>query len=224
MVKTTDLESIKEVAKNLLGAVPITDSLIVSHPFTQSNVALVDNKVLNLCEHDDFVLWYKCLSDLIDSCTDYYKIYIYITKPYKLAFLKFTKQFMTLDLFSDILKDAYTTVEFPNRDRNVSPRELKRWFKQADKAMLMSKEEYEVYTNLPSTVTVYRGVDSLKGAKGLSWTLNLKTAQWFSTRFRQKDSFVLCSEVPKEKILAYFNDRNEYEVVVDTTNIEYKVM
>lgn len=224
MRKVTDLESIREVAKNLMYAVPITDTFIVSHPFTQSNVFYIGDKVLDLREPKDFRIWYDFMSDIFDKSTDYHRIYMYVTKPYKLTFLKFTKTFMTKELFAEVLKDAYIVTEFPNRDKNVLPKDLKGWFRQADKKHLMSEEEYAQYLNLPNTVKIYRGVTSLKGAKGLSWTLDLETAKWFSNRFNPQVSYVLSAEVPKEKIFAYFNDRNEYEVVVDTTNLKYNIV
>lgn len=223
MRKVTDLKSIREVAKNLMYAVPITDTFIVSHPFTQSNIVYAGDRTLDLRKSEDFRIWFDVMSDIFDKSTDYHRIYMYVTKPYRLTFLKFTKPFMTKELFAEILKDAYISTEFPNKDKNVPPKDLKCLFRQADKKHLMSKEEYEQYLNFPNTVKVYRGVNSLKGAKGLSWTLNLETARWFSHRFNPTESYVLSAEVPKEKIFAYFMDRNEYEVVVDTTNLKYEV-
>lgn len=219
-----DLDSIKRIAKTLIDAVPIEGGLVVSHPFTQSNFVYVNNSILDLTKREDYLVWRDKLYEMIDSCKNFFSLYIFVTKPYKLVFLKYTKEYMDKDLFSEVLKEAYISTEFPNKDVNVSVSELKKWFKEADKTKLMTKDELSVYEKLPDTVTIYRGVTDLKGARGLSWTLNKDTAQWFSTRFHPQQSYVLYAKIPKQKIFAYFGDRNEYEVVVDTTRLKYEVM
>ena len=80
----------------------------------------------------------------------------------------------------------------------------------------MDKDEYEAFQNLEDTVTVYRGVTShnAKNVKALSWTLSYDTADWFAHRFGE-DGTVYEAQIDREHIYAYFNRRNEHEVIVD---------
>ena len=80
----------------------------------------------------------------------------------------------------------------------------------------MDEEEYAVYQSLEDPVTVYRGVTSYnaKNIKALSWTLDRDTAEWFAHRFGEEGT-VYEAQISKEHILAFFNGRNESEVVVD---------
>jgi hypothetical protein len=47
----------------------------------------------------------------------------------------------------------------------------------------------------------------------LSWTLDKNQAKWFANRF-EKDGVVLEKRISKKNIVAYFNGRNEEEVIV----------
>ena len=68
----------------------------------------------------------------------------------------------------------------------------------------------------PEVVEVYRGITDYnkKYVKALSWTLSKKTAEWFADRFSSK-GIIYKALIPKEHILAYFNGRNEKEIVLD---------
>ena len=50
--------------------------------------------------------------------------------------------------------------------------------------------------------------------KALSWTLDRSVAEWFSTRFSE-DGTVYQAQIDKSHIYAYFDGRNESEVIVD---------
>ena len=49
---------------------------------------------------------------------------------------------------------------------------------------------------------------------------------WFSNRFKSNSSkgIVLKANVTKDKCLAYFNERNEREIVVDTRKLEINIL
>ena len=85
----------------------------------------------------------------------------------------------------------------------------------------MNEEECAAYRSLENPVTVYRGVTSYnaKNIKALSWTLDRDTAEWFAHRFGEEGA-VYKAQIPKEHILAYFNGRNESEVVVNPQYLE----
>mgnify|MGYP003294189619 FL=1 len=98
----------------------------------------------------------------------------------------------------------------------MSKNRLLSLFKKAEPQFLMDKDEYEAFQNLEDTVTVYRGVTShnAKNIKALSWTLSYDTADWFAHRFGE-DGTVYEAQIDREHIYAYFNRRNEHEVIVD---------
>ena len=85
----------------------------------------------------------------------------------------------------------------------------------------MNEEEYAAYRSLENPVTVYRGVTpyNAKNIKALSRTLDRDTAEWFAHRFGEEGA-VYKAQIPKEHILAYFNGRNESEVVVNPQYLE----
>lgn len=120
-----------------------------------------------------------------------------------------------------MLAHAWILEECPNQDRNVSKRELLALFHSVPPELLMDEEEYAVYQSLEDSVTVYRGVTSYnaKNIKALSWTLDRDTAEWFAHRFGEEGT-VYEAQISKEHILAFFNGRNESEVVVDPKYLE----
>ena len=54
--------------------------------------------------------------------------------------------------------------------------------------------------------------------EALSWTLDKKTAEWFATRFSEH-GYVYQAKIHKEDVFAFFNDRNEQEIVLDYRNL-----
>jgi hypothetical protein len=84
--------------------------------------------------------------------------------------------------------------------------------KHGDPRAMMTAEELAFYDALPKQVTVYRGHHGVN-KNGLSYTLDLKKAEWFAKRYG-KDGMVRRRKVAKSKILAYLDGRNESEVIV----------
>ena len=219
----TNMELVKEAARTLLYVdVHLTEfsPLIIQHPFsTSGHVGIRDNgkiRLLNIVEcEEDLKLWRKYISDLIDKAESARDLYIMFATPYALTFLKFAKPYLSKKDMSEILASAWTTSENPCRDPNVSKLELLAMFLTADPVALMSKEELEEYHQLSDTVTVYRGVTSHAEdtSRGLSWTLKYETARWFAQRFGCHGC-VYEAQIGKEHIHAYFNGRNESEVIV----------
>ena len=82
---------------------------------------------------------------------------------------------------------------------------------------MLSKKEREVLLSLPSEVVIYRGCYSteLKSKKySISWTLDKKVAEFFANRPTKKSTgSVIELTTPKERIIAYFKDRKEDEVI-----------
>lgn len=82
---------------------------------------------------------------------------------------------------------------------------------------MMNAEERAVLDGMADEFTVYQGHTTARD-DGWSWTLNLKTAEWFARRFAElEDSkpVVTTAKVFKADVTAYLNRRNESEIIVD---------
>jgi len=79
---------------------------------------------------------------------------------------------------------------------------------------LMTESERTFLEALPDPVTIYRGAPE-KGKRGISWTVDPERAAWFAVRFNIEEGHVYSASVPKSRIFAYFEERDEREVVID---------
>lgn len=232
MMQQTDIESIKGVAKSLFMAVDIKPILnmpiICQHPFTTSTIIFKhdNNNItqLDLTKDTDYQKFKAETFDIINSCTNISDFLMLIQKSYYLTFLKYSEPYLSLDDFSSMLAECWTLEEFPNRDVNVTLRTLISWFKKSNKEKIMTKEEYTNYEKLIDKadsrigLTVYRGISHDGKVNGLSWTTDINKAKWFANRFSNANSRLCTMTIyDKSAILAYFNGRNENEVIINTT-------
>ena len=224
MRKQTNLAEVKLTALALLST-EINETpyspMIVKHPFTDTGVsAIPDGKggveMIDLTEDDAQFKWRQSMARQIDKADNAYAIYMMVTKPYALTFLKFAMPHLSREDMSQILASAWTRSEAPHQDVTVTVNQLLRMFKQADPTCLMEQDEYIQFKTLDDTVTVYRGVTphNAKSVKALSWSLNQETAEWFAHRFGE-NGMVYEAQIDKKHIYAYFSGRNESEVIVD---------
>lgn len=224
MKRETDLDSIKSTARTFL-YLDINESpygtVLVQHPFTNSGLVCLQNdnghEFVNLLKDDNALIrWREVMKDRVEECESVYQIYLLINKPYRIAFLKYTVDFMSRDDMSKILADIWISTESPNLDPNMSKSKLLSLFRKANPSELMSEEELSTFNQLEDTVTVYRGVTSYNAdnIKALSWTLDYDKAEWFANRFGEEGT-VYEAEIEKSHILAFFNRRNESEVIVN---------
>lgn len=229
MRKETDLRQVKATARAMLMLdIGETDfsHMIVKHPFTDSGITAIPKsdggiQMLTLMDNpSDLKRWRDFMSQSIAQAQSAYEIYMMVTKPYGLTFLKFVYPHLSQGDMSNILSSAWTRSEAPNRDVNVSKAKLLSMFKAADPSSLMDEEDLKQFQELEDTVTVYRGVTSLNAdnVKALSWTLDQETAEWFAHRFGE-DGTVYEAQISKEHIYAYFGGRNEAEVIVDPKHL-----
>lgn len=233
-LKENDINSIRDVAITLLNF-PITPNkmfpFFCSHPFSNCIATYIqsetENKLipLKLTEEDDYKKWINFMEEEINKW-ELNDFFININKPYLLTFLKYTKPYMTKSTFSEYLEYCWVIEENPNDDVNCSIPTLIKWFKEADKTILMDKDEYEIYTTLPDNFNIYRGVAVGRNPKGISWTNDYKTAEWFAHRYDKTDKkgYIETLTIKKEDVLAYFNSRNEKEIVLDITNYRNKII
>ena len=86
----------------------------------------------------------------------------------------------------------------------------------------MSDDEQELYSSLPNTLTVYRGVavdGDYDEGYGLSWTLNKEVARFFSEEYTRRINkhltpIILEQTINKQDIAWILLEREEEEVVV----------
>ncbi len=229
MLKLTNLEQVKEVCKILFLSVPIKPLIagICSHPFTNSIIVpnMTSKNIenyLDLTKKDDYKKWKESTFKRIDNFNNAESIFYFTNKPYRLTLFKYCNEYLNLHDFSEILKYCWITSENPNDDINVSINELIRYFRKADKHILMNEEEYKIWEELPDKFIIYRGISNHHNPKGLSWTENKNVAEWFMNRWKNPDNYLLQATVKKEDCLCYFNERNEDEIVVDSRHIKSK--
>lgn len=231
--KHNDLQKVKEMAKIYLYADIVKTEyspIIVKHPFTDSGVVCMPDDVkpfnvqflhLTECSSEELEKWRKTMVEQIDSYDDVWRIYFMITKPYILDFVSKIKNYLNPETLGDILIDAWVRSE---GEVAIPRKEVINMFKMAGYENLMTKEEQQVFEELPDPVTVFRGINGItdKERKGYSWTLSLDIAAWFSARFKrpfQRDT-VLAAEINKADILAYTDARSEKEIIVDPRKLQ----
>lgn len=230
-MEKTNLEKVKKIAK-LFVDLPIehnNDFGIIQHPFISNRFVPKTlepedvGKVIpfyDVCNEEDLNKVRSMLKKVIDITKDYQQFSIIVNKPYLLTFFKYTKDFLNNEDYSKFLSTAWTYTEYPNNDTNVSTRELLSYFNKSDKNILMSKDELEAYNKLDNLIDVYRGVKPGAKVKALSWTTDKKVAKWFADRY-EKNGKVYKAVIDKKDVLAYFLNRNEYEVVVNYNKLKH---
>lgn len=224
MRKETNMAGVRSVAKALLMLdINLTDysPMIVQHPFTSSGMVAAPTEnglaMLDITQGDENLsAWRGLMVKQIDQAKNAYHIYMMLNKPYALSFLSLAEPHLSQKDFSEILADAWIRSENPNMDKNFVKKSLVDMFKKADQSILMDGEEKDVFDSFDDSVTIYRGVTSYnaKNIKALSWTTEYQTAEWFAHRFGEEGT-VYEAQISKEHILAFFNGRNESEVIVD---------
>lgn len=225
MRKETDMEKVRDMAINFLylDIVPSEQfgGMFVSHPFVNSAFYPgSDGKIGNLLEDEG--LYEKFLEEKrekIGSIERYREFDFLIEKPYRMAFLKYTYEYLSEKDLADYLKDAWILSENPNSDVNVTVSELKKFFRNADKEVLMDERERDLLKSLPGEVEVFRGITKKRGkVQALSWTLDAGKAEWFANRFSSKGE-VYRAKISKEDIYAVFLSRGEQEVVLNPVKL-----
>lgn len=229
MNNISNLDEVKNIAKTFLyiDVIPVEDiPFLVTHPIFEYDCFTYqtktgDLKLLRLSDSNDLEKIREIVKDRIDKCDSVNSVYCMIRKSYRLAFLKHVKSYLSKNDFTYLLSDAWVSSENPNQDLNCSIGLLTKWFKESDKSILMSDEDYNYYNKLPNEITIYRWVSVGSNPNGLSWTDNIETAKWFAHRFDNDDKkgYIQKGIINKKNVLAYFNSRNENELICNVKNI-----
>ena len=227
----TNLDEIKNMAKLFLyqpikTVENISPKLCVYHPFLSSSIVSINlSEITDVLDNQEALEKYrKRMENEIDN-SDLHRIYVLIRKSYRLTFVKYCEQYLSEKDLAELFADAWVSSENPNQDANCSISYLIKMFKKCNKHYLMQEKDYEIYQSLPNTFTIYRGVAVNRNPKGLSWTQNLETAKWFAHRFdtNEKKGYIQTAIAKKEDVLAYFNTRNEDEIVYNSKKLEITI-
>lgn len=222
MLKTTNLDAVKQIAVAFLQLdIERNDNFpsLISHPFFNSTFYQVKKEngvyeIVDISQPKNLELARNTLLPIIEEIDDVSYFRSLITKPYLPAFFKYIYKYLSIKDYSEFLADMWVCVEFSNQDKNIKPYEFVKLFKKADLEYLMKKDELKKYKSFSYELTVYRGVKPKGSVNALSWSIKKNVAQWFADRF-EKNGKVYQAKIKKENVLAYFNSRNEYEVIVD---------
>lgn len=228
----TNLDEIKNMAKLFLyQPIKVDDNfspkLCVYHPFLSSSTIYIGSSEIVDIFDDEGALekYHECMEKEINK-SDLHRIYVLVRKPYRLTFIKYCESYLSEKDLAELFADAWVSSENPNQDVNCSLSYLIKVFRKCNKHYLMQEEDYKIYQSLPDTFMIYRGVAVNRNPKGLSWTQNLETAKWFAHRFdTEKDKgYIQTAIAKKEDVLAYFNTRNEDEIVYDSKKLEISIL
>lgn len=231
--KETDMEKVRALARAFL----YTDirktelsPVYVRHPFFESAIAVQKKgdelSTCNLLEDSTALSKEReKIKEFFRRANEAMDIMVWIQPGFRFAFIKYSLPFLSREDLGSLLAYAWTTEENPNKDPNVQLRSVISWFKKADQHAMMSDQEYGKYSSFPKTMTVYRGVAVGRNPRGLSWTSNMDVAKWFANRFNHgtRQGYVQAAEVKKEHILAYFNSRDEDEIVINVPLVQDRI-
>ena len=151
-----------------------------------------------------------------------WKSYLWrVPRPGRLAALLEIIPKLTDPEYWQLLGTIWTDTEYPNVNRAL-------WLglftsKRDNRDPVMDAEGHAAVDRLPDPVRIYRGAQ-LRYARGMSWTTDPDTAAWFAHRFQHRRGEVFTTTLAKRKILAYFDDRKEREVLIDPRRIRVAVL
>jgi hypothetical protein len=222
-METTNLEKVKEIIKTFANMRPIPkNEIFVQHTFLDTRFVYNENKELVdvFAKKEHFEHYKKVLHRNIDKSPDVMRLFLHITKPYKMLCFKYVCDYLSEQDYGELLKNCWTMEEFTSKNPDVSKKEMVSFFKRAKKEYIMDEEELKVYNNLPEQVTIYRGVRDKRWLRELSWTLDYEQAEWFATRFESEEQIVYEVTLPKQEVLAFINDRDEQEIIIDPYNLK----
>lgn len=222
--KTTDMEAAKSLARTFVYLEPKIGSYgFVQHPFLKFEIypakdVAKSGRILRVDDPNDLAEIRSQLLEDINSAEKYIHLLFMLNSTYSGVFFKMSHQFLSEEDYSTALGYIWTTVEYPNNDPNVSKSDWIRFFKKANRKMLLGDENLKALSSMQEQIVVYRGLQRNASVQGLSWTTDQQVASWFATRF-DNNGDVYKAIIEKSRILAYFGDRGEQEVVLNPKDL-----
>lgn len=142
-----------------------------------------------------------------------------INKGNRFDFLNFLHKYnvITDQECADALHSIWTMQE-RFYDCGMAKTKMIKFMKMAEKSLVLPDDIDKLSDD--SMITIYRGVKE-NDYKGLSWTTDKNTAIWFAKRFSYDvdKCYVFTGQLKKNDIIAFFDSRNESEIVCDYRKI-----
>lgn len=143
-----------------------------------------------------------------------------INKGNRFGFLNFLHKYnvITDQECADTLYSIWTMQE-RFCDCGMAKTKMIKFMKMAEKLLVLPDDIDKLSDD--SMITVYRGVKE-NDYKGLSWTTDKNTAIWFAKRFSYDvdKCYVFTGQLKKKDIIAFFDCRNESEIVCDYRKVK----
>lgn len=182
----------------------------IRHPLVYS---IVHNDALNAYVNLQFQKKSEAVHEARQNRS--WETYVYLhERPYRLmAFRNICRELKDRQYW-ELLGNIYTDTEnfWQERDGWIECLTVDR----KARTHLMDAAERARKNSLPARITAYRGYCEDGQLDGISWTLDPSVAQFFATRLAQtdQDCFIATTEIRKRDVIAYFDGRNEDEIVV----------
>lgn len=193
----SDLIQYKE---ELSGFDALRHPLVFSVPYLA-----MENNRLNLLYEKKKQMLAKAIAD-----NDLNKIVFLHERPYRLeAFVEHSSEVSDETYWSAFASIWIDTENFFQNHSQWHEMLLQR----PNSHLMMSAEEIQYLNKLPDEVTIYRGTKYAKN--GMSWSVSKDRAKWFANRV---GGSLYVTTVHKENIFAYFNRRDEDEIVIDPSD------
>lgn len=231
--RTTDLEQIRELAREFLSTEVTKDDLYddvhISHPAWDCRVIRCDTSVSEkgfLCIVDipeDYEKARAMKMKELNAATTPLQIFKLFTENWKFRFLNITKEMMPTDDLSEVLRHVWHQSEYADNTHLLNRQDVLRLFRECNPRILMSEAEYKAYQALPEELTVYRGVhqNNKQLVRAFSWTLAPEEVErpvcWETCRFASSTCKAFTAKVKKGDVLAYFE--HDSEVVVNPSKL-----
>jgi hypothetical protein len=150
---------------------------------------------------------------------DWFKYVFTHERPYQVEAFKSAAAKMDDESYWKTLADVYVESENLRQNQGAIRRLLTA--DRPHREALMSDEERTVIDGLPETVTIFRGY-CFDNSHGWSWTISREKAEWFGNRFAKELGGIpriATGKVKKTDIIAYFDGREEKEIVCDPKSV-----
>lgn len=213
------------VTKNTKGL----DDYVKSLPKGNDKVTNEDGGMVDLNNDLGKEVFRNHTFNMIDRCKELGNILMMMNKAYYTTFFKYVEPYLSKKDTGKMLGECWIMEEYPNKDANVTIPEFIKYFKDADKKSLMDKDELMKFNEIRAKassrdgIKLYRGISFDGKPNGLSWTTDLKKAQWFANRWydaskgKSNPKVYEITVKNSDSILAYFGGRGESEVILDTS-------
>jgi len=128
-----------------------------------------------------------------------------------------------------LVRSVWVGVEVIEPDKKIWLRLLQS--KRPSRKLLMTDQEHAELATMPDEVKIWRGCAHTAGVRGMSWTTEKSRAHFFAGYAggprrmfyagpRETTPIVASATCRKSKVLAYFTERQESEIVLNPTNLK----